>query len=281
MSRRRFFSRRRRGALADRSARIGVALAAGMLALALGGPLVLPDRANRINLAEKLAAPSVAHPLGTDQYGRDQLARLVGGARRSLGASLAVMVGVLAIGLTIGVAAGMAGGWVDAAAMRAMDVLLAMPPLVLALAVVGVLGVGFGNLLLALIVSSVAGYVRLARGEVGLARQRQDVIVARLAGVSWPRVTFGHVVPGVVAQLLVVATLDFSGVIIGVASLSFLGLGAQPPDAEWGTMLAESRLFFLDAPWLLLAPAAAISLTVVAANLVGEALRRAIGVGSG
>lgn len=152
---------------------------------------------------------------------------------------------------------------------------LAMPALVLALAVVGVLGAGYGNLLIALTASSWAYYARLARSYVRLAARRQDVIAARLAGIGWLRVTIGHIVPGVITQLAVVATLDLGGIIIAIAGLSFLGLGVQPPDAEWGAMLAGSRLYFTVAPWLLIAPATTIFLAVVAANLIGNALRDA------
>lgn len=265
--------------LARRSARAGILLAGLLAALSLAGPAVLPDRPDRISLDEKLVAPSIEHPLGTDQYGRDQLARIADGGRRSLGAALLVLGGTLLLSLVAGVTVGMVGGFIDAAAMRIVDVLLALPPLVLALAVVGVLGVGFENLVLAMVLSSWAYYAKLARGYVQLARHRQDVIAARLAGIGWPRVVAGHVVPGVAAQLAVVATLDLGGVIIGISGLSFLGLGVQPPAAEWGAMLAESRLFFTTAPWLLLAPAAAIFLSVMSANLIGNALRDAADCG--
>jgi ABC-type dipeptide/oligopeptide/nickel transport system permease subunit len=163
--------------------------------------------------------------------------------------------------------------------MRALDVILATPSMVLALAVVGVSGVGYENLLFALTASSWAYYARLARSCVRLAGIRQDIIADRLAGVGWPRIVAGHVIPGVVVQLLIVATLDVSGVIIRLAGLSFLGLGVQPPDAEWGAMLAESRLYFTVAPWLLLGPATAILLSVISANLIGNALRDAADAG--
>ncbi|MEJ7578395.1 MAG: ABC transporter permease subunit [Pyrinomonadaceae bacterium] len=261
--------------LAQRSARAGIFIALLLFIVTFLIPFVWPYQPERMNVAEKLSSPSLAHPLGTDQYGRDQLARIMDGGRRSLGAALVVLSGVLVISLCVGVTVGVIGGVVDAVAMRLVDILLALPPLVLALAVVGVLGVGFKNLLLALVASSWAYYARLARSLVRLARKRQDVIADRLAGVGWTRITVGHIVPGVLAQLAIVATLDLGGIIIGVAGLSFLGLGVQPPDAEWGAMLSESRLFFTVAPWLLFAPAAAIFFSVVSANLIGNALRNA------
>jgi ABC-type dipeptide/oligopeptide/nickel transport system permease subunit len=265
---------------AQPSARVGIITAGLLCALMLITPLLSPYRPERIGLDEKLVAPSLKHPLGTDQYGRDQLARIADGGRRSLGAALLVLCGTLLLSLCIGITVGMIGGVVDAVAMRVVDVLLALPSLVLALAVVGVLGVGFENLMLAMILSSWAYYARLARSYVQLARERQDVIVARLAGIGWVRIITGHIAPGVAAQLAVVATLDLGGIIIGIAGLSFLGLGVQPPDAEWGAMLAESRLFFTTAPWLLIAPAVAIFLAVMSANLLGNALRDATDFGN-
>lgn len=256
------------------STRLGIGIAGFLVILAIAAPFVLPFQPNEQNPAEKLAAPSFKHLLGTDQYGRDVLARLADGAKRSLGAALVVLSGTLFLSLIVGIAAGITGGIVDTIAMRVVDVLLALPSLVLALALVGVLGVGFENLLIALVFSSLAYYTRLARSYTISARKRQDIIVARLSGVGWTRIVSGHVVPDVFAQLLIVATLDLGGVIVAFAGLSFLGLGVQPPDAEWGAMLNESRLFFTNAPWLLLAPAAAIFLSVMAANLIGNALQR-------
>ncbi len=265
--------------LMHRSARVGIFLAGLLSALTLIVPVILSDRSDQISLDQKLIAPSIKHPLGTDQYGRDQLARIADGGRRSLGAALLVLSSTLLLSLFVGVTVGMIGGIVDTLVMRVIDVWLALPSLVLALAVVGVLGVGFENLMLALLLSSWAYYARLARSYVQLSRERQDVIVARLSGISWARIITGHIAPGVVTQLAVVATLDLGGTIIGIAGLSFLGLGVQPPDAEWGAMLAESRLFFTTAPWLLLAPACAIFLAVMSANLIGNALRDAADFG--
>lgn len=259
-----------------RSAQLGMLLAA-LLTLAITmGPLFLRFSPEQMNPANKLQPPSQLHWLGTDQFGRDQLARLLDGGRRSLGAALLVLVGVLLISLIVGIVTGMIGGIVDTITQRLLDVLLAIPVLVLALAIVGVLGVGDRNLVLALLVSSWAYYARLARSCVRLAKTRLDVIADRMAGVSWTRIVVGHIVPGVALQLLIVATLDMSFVIVGIAGLSFLGLGVQPPDAEWGAMLAESRLYFTIAPWLLIAPGTAIFLSVVAANLLGNALREAV-----
>lgn len=258
--------------VSSRSGRTGLLIAAVVVvACAVGSALTASG--SEVDLANKLQSPGAGHLLGTDQFGRDQLARLCEGGLRSIGAAAIVLAGVLLISLSVGVIAGMAGGLVDIVLMRIVDVLLAFPALVLALAVVGVLGPGFQNLLLALIASAWAYYARLARSYVLTARMRPDVIAARAAGIAWTRVIAGHVFPGVAAQLMVVATLTLGEFIIAIAGLSFLGLGVQPPAAEWGSMLNDSRLYFQTAPWLLAAPAVAILLTVSAANLVGDALR--------
>jgi ABC-type dipeptide/oligopeptide/nickel transport system permease subunit len=255
--------------------RIGCALSAIVVVLSLMGPLLVPYPPDQIALSEKLLPPGPAHLLGTDQFGRDVLARLLEGGRRSLAAAVLVLGGALAISLVCGLTAGISGGAADAAIMRVVDLLLAIPRLVLALAVVGALGPGFWNLLLALVVSSWAHNARLVRSYVLGAAQRPDVIAARMAGIPLPRIVAGHILPGVIAQLLVVATIELGGIIIGLAGLSFLGLGVQPPAAEWGAMLADTRLFFGTATWLLAAPAAAIFITVTGVNLVADAVRDA------
>lgn len=253
--------------------RLGLLMSALIIVMALFGPVMISYPPNKLALTEKLQPPSSTHLLGTDQFGRDQLARLLEGGRRSLGAAILVLAGSLLISLSLGLTAGMAAGVVDAAIMRVVDAILALPRLVLALAVVGMLGPGFLNLLLALTLSSWAFNARIARSLVLSARARPDVIAAGMAGIPTGTIVIGHILPGVMAQLLVVATLEMGGIIVGLSSLSFLGLGAQPPTAEWGTMLSESRLFFGTAPWLLSAPACAIIASVTAANLLGDAIR--------
>lgn len=261
--------------LRQRAARGGIVIAFFLCAASIFGSLVWRVSPEQMNYAARLQPPTLAHPLGTDQYGRDALARILAGGRRSLGAAIIVLAGVLLISLLVGIAAGMIGGVFEIVVLRLLDVLLAVPPLVFALGVVGVVGVGYGNLLLALMASLWAYYARLARSYVRLARQRPDVLSARLAGIGWLRVVANHIVPGVFAQLAIVATLELGSVIIRVAGLSFLGFGVQPPQAEWGALLAESRLYFTVAPWLLVAPGGAILLAVIAANLIGNALRDA------
>jgi ABC-type dipeptide/oligopeptide/nickel transport system permease subunit len=254
-------------------ARFGLAVTLLLVGLALFGPLLAPYDPNRPDFRAKLEAPSAEHWLGTDQSGRDQLSRVLDGGRRTLGTALLVLSCIFGIGLVIGTIAGMSGGIVDLVLMRLVDVLMALPSIVLAIAIVGVLGPGFENLVLALVISWWAYYARLARSYVLNARQRPDIIAARLAGIGWGRIMAGHVLPGVTSQLLIVATLDLGAMIAAIAGLSFLGLGVQPPAAEWGAMLSDARLYFTLAPWLLFGPLVPILGAVLAANLLGNALR--------
>ena len=254
-------------------ARIGLLIGALLLLMAVGGPLLLPYDPDLPDYGVALQAPSAAHWLGTDHTGRDRLSRLLDGTHRSLGAAVVVLTFTFAIGLLVGVAAGVSGGLVDTLLMRVVDILMTLPGLVLAIAVVGVLGPGFRNLLLALIIADWAYYARLARSYVLTARQRPDVIAARLAGIGTWRILWTHILPSVALQMLVVATLDLGSMISAISGFSFLGLGVQPPLAEWGAILAESRFYFPIAPWLLLAPGGMILAAVLAANLVGNALR--------
>lgn len=252
--------------------RTGLALG-GLLVLVLCAGLVSPADPNAVAIDEQFLAPGPAHLLGTDAYGRDQLARLAAGGLSSLSAAALVLALSMSAALLLGVVSGLVGGVLDAVLMRVNDVLLSIPSIVLAMAVIGALGPGFVQLVSALSVAYVATFTRLARAFTLTCRQREDIIAARLAGVPWWTVVRGHVVPGVAAQLLVVSTLTLGDIVISIAGLSFLGLGIQPPTAEWGSMLAESQGAFPVAPWLLIAPAAAILITAAAVNLVADALR--------
>jgi ABC-type dipeptide/oligopeptide/nickel transport system permease subunit len=254
-------------------ARFGLVCALLLVGLALFGPLLAPYDPNQPDFRAKLEAPSTEHWLGTDQSGRDQFSRVLDGGQRTLGTALLVLSCIFGIGLVIGTIAGMSGGIVDIVLMRLVDILMALPSIVLAIAIVGVLGPGFENLVLALVISWWAYYARMARSYVLNARQRPDIIAARLAGIGWGRIMVGHVLPGVASQLLIIVTLDLGSMIAAIAGLSFLGLGVQPPAAEWGAMLSESRLYVTLAPWLLLGPLVPIFGAVLAANLLGNALR--------
>lgn len=264
----------RRRLLTHRGFQAGAVLCALLAVLALVGPLVTgnPDLTD---YAHQLAAPGGAHWLGTDGAGRDEFARTVAGARTSLGAALLVFSLCTAIGITVGVATGLIGGVLDAALSRVIDLLLGLPSLVLALAVVGALGPGLSHLVLAMVVTGWAGLAKLARAYTRGARTRPDVTAARMAGIGTVRIAAGHVLPGVLAQALIAATLMLGETVLGLAGLSFLGLGVQPPTAEWGSMLNDARLDLTVAPWLLIGPGTGIILAVTGATLLSDALRDA------
>jgi peptide/nickel transport system permease protein len=226
-----------------------------------------------VQLDRRLEAPSREFLLGTDQFGRDVLSRLMVGARTSLGTATIVLVSVMTISLTLGIVAGYTGGRVDDTIMRLVDVLLALPGLVLSIAIVGVLGVGLGNLMLAVALTSWAYYARLVRGMVLQAREHEYVLAARASGADPFRIALRHVLPAISGPVLVLATLDVGRIILNVSGLSFLGLGVQAPAAEWGAMLNDGRPFFHAAPQLMIYPGLAVSLTVLAFNLAGDGLR--------
>lgn len=255
------------------SGRIGLILA-GLLALfALVGVIWTPHDPNVPDYVNALQSPSLTNPFGTDATGRDMLSRSMEAAHRSIGAAMLVLGAVFTIGLCLGVLAGLAGGPLDTVIMRIVDIALTLPGLVLAFAVLGILGPGFLNLLIALIVADWAWYARLARAMALDARHKPHVIAAQMAGIPRWRIILGHILPGVALQLGIVATLALGGTIGAISGFSFLGLGVQPPLAEWGAMLSQSRLFFAVAPWLLVAPAALIFLSVLSANMIGNAAR--------
>lgn len=256
----------------SRVGRMGVAMALLVAFVLLAGWLS-PADPNAVAIGQEFQGPSLTHPLGTDAFGRDQLARLAAGGRSSLSAAALVLAVSMSLALVLGVTSGMLGGLVDAVLMRINDVLLSIPSIVLAMAVIGVLGPGFLQLVGALSVAYVATFTRMARAFTVTCRRRDDVTAARLAGIPWWRTVRGHIVPGVAGQLWVVSTLTLGDIVISIAGLSFLGLGIQPPAAEWGAMLAESQSAFFVAPWLLVAPALAILLTAAAVNLIADALR--------
>lgn len=261
-----------------RSGRAGLILGAFLIAFALVGAVWTPHAPDVPNYATALKAPSLSHPFGTDATGRDMFSRVMNGAHRSIGSALLVLGAVFLIGLILGTLAGLAGGLTDMVLMRIADIAMTLPGLVLAFAVLGLLGPGFVNLLIALIIADWAWYARLARSLSMDARQKPHVLAARMAGVSLWRIVWGHVLPGVALQVGIVASLALGGMIGAISGFSFLGLGVQPPNAEWGALLAESRLYFALAPWLLIAPAGMIFLSVLSANLLSNALRDVAGV---
>jgi peptide/nickel transport system permease protein len=228
------------------------------------------------NLRERLQPPSLEHPFGTDEFGRSILSRVIYGTRISLLTGLAPVVLSLVLGTFIGLVAGFFGGRLDSVLMRLMDVLLAFPSLLLALAVVGALGPGLTNAILAIAIVNIPQYARLVRSVVLGTREEDFVQAARSLGAASPRIILRHVFPSTIGPLTVQATLGIGFAILAMSGLSFLGLGVQPPTADWGEMLARGRRFLPDATWLLIFPGAAISLTVLGFNLLGDGLRDAL-----
>lgn len=255
-----------------RGGQIGVGLAVLVAAIAVVGPWLFRDP-NVTDYAHQLVPPGSGHWLGTDLAGRDQLARTVAGARASLEAVAIVFALTTLTGLLVGGLAGYLGGFIDAVVSRVIDVLLGLPSLIVALAIVGALGVGSGHLVLALVFGGWAYQARLTRSLVLASHTRLDVVAARMAGIPRSRILLTHVVPGTLATVLVAATTAIGDVVLALAGLSFLGLGAQPPIAELGQMIAESQNSLASSPWLLIGPGVVVVLTVAAAMLISDALR--------
>lgn len=220
--------------------------------------------------------PGTAHLMGTDEFGRDVLSRVIWGGRVSLQAGAVAATIALVVGLVLGMIAAYYGGRADGLLMRLMDVLLAFPYLLLAIAVVAILGPGLITAMIAIGVVYIPNYARVVRGAVLGVRARDYVLAARSLGARDGRIMWRHVLPNVLAPVIVQATLNVGTAIIDTAGLSFLGLGTQPPTPDWGNMLAAGRSYIIDAPWIATFPGVAILVTVLAFNLVGDALRDAL-----
>ncbi len=244
-----------------------------ILSVAILAPWLAPHDPAEVDLEKKLLDPSLAHPLGTDHLGRDILSRLMYGARVSIGAVLAIVLSILALGFTVGTAAGYWGGWIDSLLMRFCDVFLTFPTFILAMFMVGVLGTGLTNVILAIVLTHWAWYARIIRGLILSLKNREYVLAARVAGTPRLRIVLRHLLPPVVAQLVILATLDMGHMILHVSGLSFLGLGVQPPTPEWGVMINDARQFIWTKPQLLMDPGLMIFLTVMAFNIPSDALR--------
>lgn len=258
------------------SAAVGATVVTVLLVVATVGPELVPYDPAAQYPANRLQSPSLAHPMGTDQFGRDVFSRVVHGARVSIGIAVLVVTIRVVIGTTVGLVAGYSGGWVDEALMRLVDIQLAFPGLIFALVVAGVLGPNLRNLMIALAVVGWATYARLVRGCVLELNERSFVTAARLAGAPRRRLFRRHYLPNVATPVLVIATLNLGTVVLATAGLSFIGLGAQPPTPEWGTMLNSGRTYLRRASWLVNAPGLAIMLTVLGFNLLGDGLRDAL-----
>jgi peptide/nickel transport system permease protein len=249
----------------------GLLLMAAALA-ALGAPSLASFPPNEINLAVQLQPPSRIHPAGTDFYGRDIASRLLFGARTTLGITVLAVGLSLVAGTLLGLVAGYSRGWLGQAWVGLIDLLLAFPTLLLALLVVALLGAGLGTVAIAVGIAGIAGYARIVRSVVLTTRSASYIEAARAIGASGPRILRRHLLPGVAAPVLALVTVDAGRAILFVSALGFLGLGAAPPRAEWGLMLYENRQYLSSAPWASVGPGLAITLTVLGATLLGDAL---------
>ena len=234
---------------------------------------LLPLTPNRIDLTHILVGPDLFHWLGFDELGRSIADRLMNGARTSFFVALSVVALGLMIGATLGIASGYFSGWVDQIFVRIVDIMLAFPGLLLAIALAGALGPGIENVIFALVIVGWVGYARLARGQVLALKHADHVIAAQALGASSWRIMWHHLFPLITAPLLIEASFGVASAIIAEAGLSFLGLGVQPPEASWGSMIRDGTRYMLVAPHLVLIPGLTLMAVVLAANLLGDWLR--------
>lgn len=252
---------------------IAVLMALLVCGTAVFAPVLAPHDPTEVVLENKFAPSSVEHPLGCDHLGRDVLSRLVYGTRTSISSVAAIMAIVLVLGFGVGTVSGYAGGLVDSSLMRFCDVFLTFPTFILAMFLIGVLGTGMTNVIIAVALTHWAWYARIIRSMVLSLKNREYVLAARVAGTGRLRTTVRHILPPIVAQLVILCTLDIGHMMLHVSGLSFLGLGVTPPMPEWGVMISDARQFIWSHPMLIMLPGIMIFVTVMAFNLLGDALR--------
>jgi peptide/nickel transport system permease protein len=263
----------------DRVAMFGLIVIVLALLAAILAPLLTPYVAAGLgepDIDNKFIVPQIAHPFGTDSLGRDILARMLFGARKSLSMGLLVVVFAVLIGTPLGAVAGYFGGWTDEVIMRVTDIFLAFPPLLLAVAIAAALGPGYLNAVIAIAITWWPWYTRLVRAQALSIREREFVDAARGIGVNSLTIIRRHILPNVLTPVLVQSTVDIGSAILTVAGLSFIGLGPQPPTPDWGVMVNEGRLYMQSGRWWLVTfPGLAIFLTALAFNLLGDGVRDA------
>lgn len=260
----------------QRLAMIGGGILFLLLFVALCAPVLAPHDPMEQNLYARLEPPSLEHPLGTDDFGRDILSRMIYGSRISLRIGGASITAALLVGTLLGLWAGYWGGWADTLIMRCMDLFLAFPSILLAIAIVAVAGPGIDNAIMAVSVVLIPQFARLVRSSVLTVRETAYVEAARALGAGQMRILFVAILPNCMAPIIVQTTLGLGTAILDAAGLSFLGLGAQPPMPEWGAMLAGGRELLFEAPWVMTFPGLAIFIVVLAINLFGDGLRDAL-----
>ncbi|MFJ7737601.1 nickel transporter permease [Lysinibacillus sp. NPDC097287] len=255
---------------------LGTGIVIFFIILAIFGPLLAPQGINEQNLSKRLLAPSADHWFGTDDFGRDIFSRVVHGARISLWVGFFSVILSVIVGSVLGIVAGYYGKWVDTIISRIFDIMLAFPSILLAIAVVAVLGPSLQNALIAIAIINVPNFGRLIRSKVLSIKEEEYITAAKAIGMKDMRILFSHILPNSMTPVVVQGTLAIATAIIEAAALGFLGLGAQAPAPEWGKMLADARIYLLNAPWTMIFPGLAIMLTVLGFNLMGDGLRDAL-----
>lgn len=259
--------------LRDKVSLLGLVIIILIILVALIGPWLAPNDPIQINLGQALMKSCWEYPLGTDHLGRCILSRIIYGARVSLSTSFLVLVIVMTVGIAVGTLSGYVGKTVDNIIVSIMDVLLAFPGLILALAIAGILGPSITNVMIAIAAVHWVGYARIIRGMVISIKEKEYVLAARASGTRPIRIVCQHIIPNIISPVIVLATLDMGSILLTISGLSFLGLGAQPPMPEWGAMLNDGRPYIQVAPRLMVFPGLAILTTVLAFNLMGDGLR--------
>jgi len=255
---------------------IGMALLGFFVFCAIFAPWIAPYDPIAQDITRRREPPSREHPFGLDEVGRDLLSRVIYGARVSLYVGVASVSLAIVAGTLIGAISGYAGGWIDNIIMRIMDIMLAFPSLLLAIAIVAIMGPGLLNMLYAIAFVSIPAYARLVRASILAAKEMDYVLAAKAVGCSSSRILFRHIMPNCLTPIIVQGTLGIATAILDAAGLSFLGLGAQPPTPEWGAMLGQGRGSVFTAPHVVIFPGLAIMLTVLGFNLLGDGLRDAL-----
>ncbi|MBP2242716.1 peptide/nickel transport system permease protein [Cytobacillus eiseniae] len=260
----------------NKLALIGALIVLFFIVLAIFAPFIAPQGINEQMLSKRLQAPSGEHWFGTDDFGRDIFSRVIYGTRISLWVGFLAVMGSIVVGCLLGIIAGYYGKWVDTIISRIFDIMLAFPSILLAIAIVAVLGPSLKNALIAIAIINVPNFGRLIRSRVLSVKQEEYIMAAKAVGMKNNRILFRHVLPNSMAPIIVQGTLAIATAIIEAAALGFLGLGATAPNPEWGKMLSDARPLLMQAPWTMVFPGIAIMLTVLGFNLMGDGLRDAL-----
>ncbi|MCE5204306.1 MAG: ABC transporter permease [Actinomycetia bacterium] len=261
---------------ANKAALVSLVFIVFLVLIAVFGPLLTPYNPVETHMANALKPPSAEHIFGTDQLGMDIFSRVIAGTRVSLTVGLLAVSIALSIGIVLGAVAGYFGGWIDTVIMRVMDMMLSVPSILLAITLMAALGKGIDKAVIAIGLVSIPEYARIVRGSILSIKENDYIAAAHVVGLTDARIIFRHVLPNALSVIIVRATLGISSAVLDTAALGFLGLGVQPPQAEWGDMLGRARGFIFQAPHTLIFPGLAITLTVLAFNLLGDGLRDAL-----